>query len=389
MPPRRPRARSSEKSRVAAVAPPAVAAPVPIARQPIPYRLILAIIGLVIATGVLIDLFLILHVLLFHLLVALFIALVLTPAIARLQRLGAKRGLATTLVVGAVVIGSLGVGTLIATPLAKQGVKFATQAPTYLAQAEKGQGTIGKLARRFHLQNQLKKAGPGLSKTLSNLSGKVLTFGRRIASAAFTATIVMILAIFMLVEGPKAVDWAIGEIPERHRDAGRRIGSQVLHVVSGYTTGVVLLAVLNGAVAGIAMAVTGTPFVLPLAVWATVIDVLPIVGGLLAIVPAGLFAFAHGLGAGIAVVAAMLTYQQVKNHLLYPVVVGRRVRLNSLLVLVAVLAGTELGGIAGAVLAIPVAGSIQVLTVEIVHWRREVRAQNTVEGAVVAGSEPA
>jgi predicted PurR-regulated permease PerM len=82
----------------------------------------------------------------------------------------------------------------------------------------------------------------------------------------------------------------------------------------------------------------------------------------------------HSVPAGIAVVVAILVYQQIKNHLLYPVVVGRAVQLNSLLVLVAVLAGTELAHIAGAVLAIPIAGTVQVVATEIVQYRRELRA---------------
>jgi predicted PurR-regulated permease PerM len=151
----------------------------------------------------------------------------------------------------------------------------------------------------------------------------------------------------------------------------------MLRVVSGYTTGVLLLAFLNGAVAGVAMAVTHTQFVLPLAVWAALIDILPIVGGLLSMIPTGLFAFVHSVPAGITVVVAILVYQQVKNHFLYPVVVGRAVQLNSLLVLVAVLAGSELGHIGGAVLAIPIAGSIQVIVTEIVAFRRETRSART------------
>jgi predicted PurR-regulated permease PerM len=108
----------------------------------------------------------------------------------------------------------------------------------------------------------------------------------------------------------------------------------------------------------------GVPFVSSLAVWAGVVDVLPIVGGLIGIVPAALFAFAHSVVAGIVVVAVMFGYQQVKNHVLYPLAVGRAVQLNALLVLVAVLAGSTLMGIPGALLAIPIAGTLHAIIVE-------------------------
>jgi predicted PurR-regulated permease PerM len=106
------------------------------------------------------------------------------------------------------------------------------------------------------------------------------------------------------------------------------------------------------------------PFVLPLAMWAGLVDILPIIGGLLAIFVVSLFAFVKSLVAGIVVVVVMFVYQQIKNHLLYPVVVGRAVQLNALVVLLAVLAGAQVGGIAGAIFAIPVAAVIHVALTE-------------------------
>jgi predicted PurR-regulated permease PerM len=146
---------------------------------------------------------------------------------------------------------------------------------------------------------------------------------------------------------------------------------------------------LNGVVAGIAMELTHTPFVLPLATWAAVIDILPIVGGLLAIIPAALFGFTHSLAAGIIVGVAIFAYQQIKNHFLYPVVVGRAVSLGSLLVLVSVLAGAELKGIGGAVLAIPIAGVLNAVVVEIGRYRAARRAEGIASEVTADASSPA
>src|SRR5207248_6033502 len=167
---------------------------------------------------------------------------------------------------------------------------------------------------------------------------------------------------------------ALRLVPQNHQDAARRIGQRTSRVIAGYTTGVLIMAALNGVVAGIAMEVTHTPFVLPLATWAPVIEILPIVGGLLSIVPAALFGFTHSIGSGITVAVAIFAYQQIKNHFLYPVVVGRAVSLGSLLVLVSVLAGAELEGIGGAVLAIPVAGVLNAVIIEIGRYRAAKRA---------------
>jgi predicted PurR-regulated permease PerM len=356
--------------------------------KPIPYRLILTIIWLTIASAIAILLVVELKKVILDLVVAGFLALVLNPAVLRLQRLRLNRGQSITVVVLVTTIAIMGIGTLIAAPLASSATKFAASAPTTLQEASQGKGSLGKLVTKLHLQNQLKKTSSSLSNTIGKLSGAVLTVGRRIASAAFRTIIVIILAIFMLVEGPRLVDGAKRLVPPRHQEAARRVGQTAARVISGYTTGVLIMAALNGVVAGIAMEITHTPFVLPLATWAAVIDILPIVGGLLAMVPAALFGFTHSISAGIINVLAIFIYQQIKNHFLYPVVVGRAVSLGSLLVLVSVLAGAELAGVGGAILAIPIAGVLNAIVVEISRYRAAKRAEEIASDVVEEAPGP-
>jgi predicted PurR-regulated permease PerM len=350
-------------------------AAVPASSRGVPFRAIFAAAWIAILSGALVLLLVELKKIIFHLVLATFIALVLNPAVTRLQHY-MKRGKAIALVVVAVSIGAAGIGASIAAPLASNAVNIAKNAPEYLQEATTGEGPLANLAQKFHLEKQLEKSAPSISKRLSKLSTQVLKVGRSVASAAFTAAIVFILAIFMLVEGPKLVGDFMSALPEDKRASAQRIGHSTTRVVSGYTLGILFMAGLNGLTAGVALAATGTPFVMPLAVWAAVVDILPIVGGLLAIIPAALFAFGHSISAGIIVVVAILVYQQVKNHVLYPVLVGRAVNLNSLLVLIAVLIGAELGHVAGAILAIPIVGTLQTVVVEAARIR---------SGASVAG----
>jgi predicted PurR-regulated permease PerM len=356
--------------------------------KPIPYRLILTSIWLTIASIVAVLLIVELKHVIFDLIIAGFLALVVNPAVLRLQRWHLSRGQAIAIVVVIGTVAIVGIGTLIAAPLATQATKFAASAPERLREAAAGKGSLGHIVTKLHLQKQLHNASSSLSNTVGKLSSAVLTVGRRIASAAFRTAIVIILSIFILVEGPRLVDGALRLVPSKQTEAARRIGQTASRVISGYTTGVLLMAALNGVVAGLAMELTHTPFVLPLATWAAVIDILPIIGGLLAIIPAALFGFTHSIAAGITVAVAIFAYQQIKNHLLYPVVVGRAVSLGSLLVLVSVLAGAELEGIGGAVLAIPVAGVLNAVIVEIGRYRAAKRAQE-IASEVVAETMPA
>ena len=157
--------------------------------------------------------------------------------------------------------------------------------------------------------------------------------------------------------------------PDERLPAVRRIGTHIAGTVTSYTIGILAMALLNGVVTFLALVLFRIPFALPLGLWAGLVDILPIIGGLLGILVVALFAFVKSVVAGIVVVALMFGYQQVKNHVLYPVVVGRAVQLNSLVVLLAVLAGAELSGIAGAIVAIPVAAVIHVALTELLGPR--------------------
>lgn len=333
-------------------------------RKSVPYRTILASIWLVVASAVGIALVYKWRSLIFSLVLAAFVALVLNPAVKRLERAGLHRGPAILAVAAVSFLLFVGLIALIAAPITTQGVDFAKHAPAYLKQAQQGKGPLADFARKFHLEHQLAKAGPAISRTLSKVPSQIIGVLRSAASTAFAVAIVAILAIFMLVEGPTLIAAFMAGVPEARRESVRLVGQTTSRVVSSYTLGVLALAILNGLITAAVLWVTGTPFVSSLSVWAGLTDVLPIIGGLIGIVPAGLFAFAHNLVSGIIVVAVMFAYQQVKNHVLYPIAVGRAVQLNALLVLVAVLAGSELMGVAGAILAIPIAGTLHAIIVE-------------------------
>jgi len=335
-----------------------------VSERKVPYRVILAAIWLTLASLATVWLLYRWKHLIFYLVMAGFIALVLNRPIQTLERWRLSRGPAILAVSTVSLLLFLGLGAAVAAPITTNGVNFAKHAPQYLRQAQQGKGAIGSVVKRFHLQKQVDRINPGLSRLLATAPERVVGVLQSAASTAFSVGIVVILAIFMLAEGPSLVAAVLAGLPEDRRERVRRVGLTISRVVSGYTVGVVFLAILYGLVTAAALTLTGVPFVTSLAVWAGLLDVIPVIGDLIGMVPAAIFAFTHSVVAGIIVVGAMLTIQQLKNHILYPIVVGRAVNLNALLVLVAVLAGSELMGIPGALLAIPVAGTLQAIAVE-------------------------
>jgi predicted PurR-regulated permease PerM len=155
-----------------------------------------------------------------------------------------------------------------------------------------------------------------------------------------------------------------------------------------------ITSLIAGIVVFVTLTILGVPYAQLWGLWVAILDFLPMIGGALAGIPTVLFALTHSLSAGIVTAAVFIAYTQIENHILNPIVMSRTVRINPLLVLIAILVGANVGnlvggffgGFVGALIAIPVAGSIQVIVREL--WQASApEAQLGPEAALeVAGS---
>ncbi|HLX77616.1 MAG TPA: AI-2E family transporter, partial [Acidimicrobiales bacterium] len=240
-----------------------------------------------------------------------------------------------------------------------------------------------------HLENWVRRHVPNLESALSKLSKPAFSVGKTVLSGVASLVTIAFISFFVLLEGPRslkaALDWAKPENAARIR----RITDAMAREVTGFMIGDLATSVIAGLVVFASLTITGVPFATVLAVWVGLVDFLPLVGGLLAGVPTVAVAFLHSLPAGIVTVVVFLVYQQVENHILYPLIVSRTVRLSPLFILLAVLLGAETGGIlgstfgaiAGAILAVPFAGTLQVTARELVAERRRAKLGAAVEVA--------
>jgi predicted PurR-regulated permease PerM len=151
----------------------------------------------------------------------------------------------------------------------------------------------------------------------------------------------------------------------------QRIANDVYRTVGGYVTGNLLISIIAGAASTIVLLVMGVPFAVALGLLVAILDLVPLAGATLAAIIVSTVAFLASLPAGIVVLVFFIVYQQVENHLIQPVVYSRTVQLSPLAILIAVLVGAKLAGILGALAAIPVAGTIQVLLLSWLEVRRE------------------
>jgi predicted PurR-regulated permease PerM len=178
------------------------------------------------------------------------------------------------------------------------------------------------------------------------------------------------MTFFMLLEGPRWVESFFTLLQPQSRRRWRAVGHDIYRTVGGYVTGNLLISLIAGALTTIVLLITGVPYALALGLIVAILDLIPLAGATIAAIIVGAVAFLHSVPAGIIVVVFFILYQQVENHIIQPVIYGRTVQLSPLAVLISVLIGAQLAGVLGALAAIPVAGSLQVIWVDWLRQRR-------------------
>lgn len=337
-------------------------------------RTILALLGIVIAVAVLLEIVWLARGVITWVLVALFLALALNPAVDWLQQHGIRRrGFAVALTSLAVL---LGIGALAATVIpiiVDQVNEFARALPGYVRDVTEGRGRLGDLAERYDLVERVQEAvNEGGAGRVLGLSGTALAITKGILTAIVATVTIAFMTFFMLLEGPVWVERIYSLVPPGSQERWRRVGRDIYRTVGGYVTGNLLISVIAGVVSTIVLTVMGVPYAVALGLIVALLDLIPLAGATLAAIIVTTVAFLDSTTAGIVVLVFFIVYQQLENHVLQPLVYGRTVRLSPLAVLVAVLIGAELAGVLGALGAIPIAGTIQVLLVDWLRHRRGV-----------------
>jgi predicted PurR-regulated permease PerM len=343
-------------------------------RRHVPLLTILVTVAIVAATYLAGKLIYRLRDIIVLLLVAGFVAVLLNPIVNFLQRrLVRRRGAAVGIVTILATLAFIGLAVEFGTPLVTGITHLADHLPTYVANAEHGKGWIGRLVRKYHIQNWVQRNAPKLVSYGQALGKPALTIGAGALSLVIELVTIFILVLMLLLEGPKMRVWVLGQMTPRRAATVTRVAHEMNRTVTGYMLGNLLTSLIAGIVVFVTLMVLGVPYPLLWGLWVTLVDFLPMIGGALAGIPTVLFAFTHSFTAGIVTAIVFLVYTQTENHILNPVVMSKTVRISPLLVLIAVLVGASLGslvdglfgGFVAALLAIPLAGALQVLVKEI------------------------
>ncbi len=346
-------------------------------------RTILAVIGIVLAVAILLAIIWISRQVLTWIIVAIFLALALNPAVEAFQRRGIRRrGMATALTFLITILVIIGMGSLFVPTLVSETRSFVDAVPGYFQDVTEGRGPLGRLVERYDLQQRVEEAvqerGAG---GLLGVSGTALELTRTILTFIVAVVTIAFLTLFMLLEGPRWMERFYGLLPDDSRDRWRGIGRDIYRTVGGYVTGNLFISIIAGIASTIVLLIMGVPYAVALGLLVALLDLIPLAGATLAAIIVTTVAFIDWIPAGIVVLVFFVVYQQIENHVLQPLVYSRTVQLSPLAILVSVLIGAKMAGILGALAAIPVAGTIQVL---LLAWLAQKRGRERPADAAAA-----
>jgi predicted PurR-regulated permease PerM len=336
----------------------------------VPVRTIATTIGMVLVAAVAVLVIFEVRRVLIWLAIAGFFAVALYPVTNWTQRLVRRRTVATLLVFLLTGIVLAGLVAAFVIPLARQGSQLAVRLPEIVRDAQAGRGPVGDLVTRLHVQQYLQEHADRVQAVVSGLGTPALNFLKAAVTTVVGIVTITVLAYLMVLEGPLLVDGTLALLPERRAERFRRVGADCAKTVTGYIGGNVLISVICGLATFLVLLLLGIPFAGLIALFVAIADLIPLIGATLGAVVAALAGFIHSVPAGIVVIVFFVVYQQLENHVLQPLILSRTVRLNPLTVLVSILIGVELAGLVGALLAIPVAGMVQVVVRDIWDARR-------------------
>ena len=296
-------------------------------------------------------------------LAAAFLAVALNPVVERLEpRLG-RRPAATVVFLG-FTIGFLAVLAALVAPFVTQVDDLSTGLPTAISEARED-STVKRLDNRFHIAEKAEEHLGSLPNVVFGAAGTVL-------GGAVAVSTVFFLTLFLLYELPNIARTALRQIPQRRRPRVIAAAHHMNRNIGGYVAGNLVISLICGTVTTIALYLLDVPYSLALGVFMAVFDLIPLVGATLGsvVIVASALIFVD-VRAGIIMFAIVMIYQQIENHILQPLIYGKTVQIPSLTVLVAVLCGGAALGLIGALLAIPIAGTIQAVVSELLEERAE------------------
>jgi predicted PurR-regulated permease PerM len=291
--------------------------------------------------------------------------------VERAERRVGRRGLAVALVyLGLLVFIGIGM-VLLAQPFITQSSALLVDLPRY---AESISKYMPELDRRFHdagvpitvdqLQSQLSTL---ILSGGSTVLGGTITVLETLTGTIVDIVLIIVISLYLVIDGPRLREGLRNLVPPNRRANAVFVEDTITRVAGGYLRGQIIMALTIGLFAGIGALIFNLQYPVVIAVFAGVMELIPMFGPVLGALPALLLALLNPFPTVIWVALYFIAVQQVESNVLGPRITGHAVGLHPLGALLALLAGFDLAGLFGAVFAVPVVGIIWVLVAALYH----------------------
>lgn len=313
----------------------------------------LAVVGLVFLLHAILDIVLVF-------LLAIVVAEGIRPLVRRLEAWRFPKALAI-LTVYVVLLGVLALlVVLLVQPLVNQAQQLANDFPRYQSQLQQ---FIDDVQSRLHLSGNFNTQ---IGSALGTAKDVLLAIGSTVATVLVNFVIVLVLAFLWLTTSDRLKAFTVDLVPTARQPLAADVIADMGTRIGGYVRGVAINMVVIGVLAGAAVAALRLPSPVLLGIFAGIMEAIPIFGPFLGAAPAVLLGFTVSPAYPLLVAGVFLVIQQVESNTLVPLVMNRVVALPPLTVVLALLVGGALQGVAGALLAVPMAAAMQVLLLRVV-----------------------
>lgn len=285
------------------------------------------------------------------------LALALDPVVTRLtDRLGGRRRLAVALVLLLMLTVVVVVGAVLGPETIRQGRNLQQDIPRTVEQLG-DLPLVGDALVRNDVPDKVETWLQDLPDRLAGSSTAIEGALRSAASGMVAGFVTLLITVTLLLDGQRFVRGVRRLVPMAHRTRADEMGGLLYQVIGRYFAGSALVAILHGLSVLVTGLLLGIPLTPLLALWTTVFNLVPQIGGLVAGVPFVLLALTQGLGTGIAALVFFVLYLNFENHILTPIIVGKAVDLSPIATMGGAIVGVSVAGVPGALVAVPFLGA--------------------------------
>jgi len=314
--------------------------------------------------------------------VAVFLAVALGPAVDFFSRGRLPRGAAILVVYLLIFMIFAGVLSLIVPPVVNGATDLSRDLPGYVDDLRNNK-TLRDFDNKYDVTPKLKEQAQKLPAKLGDAAGALQSIATGVVNAAFKVLTILTMTFFILLDGKRMANFLVTRFGRHREERLRGVLVRIYKSTSGYVAGALTITTINGILTFIVLTILGVPFAVPLAVMMSFFGLIPLVGATIGgVLILSVTVFTDFPSATIIYGAFLILYQQFENNVLQPTIFKRTVNVPPLAVIVAILAGSALLGVVGALVAIPIAAAIQIIL------REYYAGQTTVSGTVILPDDP-